>query len=140
MKLKVLEDDNTFIDMYYLAEPGASYYIEDGDEKILFDVGYSSVVIENAKRMGINLDEVEKLIISHGHNDHTGGLKYFFEEKREVELIAHPQCFDYKEDGTGLYIGSPMSREELSKVCRLNLSKKLVKASENITYLGRFQF
>jgi len=38
MKLKVLEDNNTFIDEYYLGEPGVSYYIEDGDEKILFDI------------------------------------------------------------------------------------------------------
>ncbi len=36
--------------MYYLAEPGVSYYIEDGNEKILFDTGYSSVIIENAKK------------------------------------------------------------------------------------------
>ncbi len=136
MKLKVLEDNNTFIDMYYLAEPGVSYYIEDGDEKILFDTGYSSVAFENAKKMGIDLDEVDKLVISHGHDDHTGGLKYFFEKRRNVELIAHPRCFDYKEDEAGLYIGSPLSREELSKVCRLNLSKEPVKVSERITYLG----
>lgn len=37
MKLKVIEDNNTFINMYYLAEPGVSYYIEDGEDKILFD-------------------------------------------------------------------------------------------------------
>lgn len=50
MKLKVLEDNNTFIDMYYLGEPAISYYIEDGENKILFDVGYSNTFIENAKR------------------------------------------------------------------------------------------
>ena len=35
MKLKVLEDNNTFINMYYLGEPAVSYYIEDGNDKIL---------------------------------------------------------------------------------------------------------
>lgn len=136
MKLKVLEDNNTFIDMYYLAEPGVSYYIEDGNDKILFDVGYSSVIIENAKKMNIDLNEVNKVIISHGHDDHTGGLKYFFEEKRNVELIAHPDCFNYKEDSTGLYIGSPLDKDELTKYCDLNLSRKPVQVSENIIYLG----
>lgn len=136
MKLKVLEDNNTFIDRYYLAEPGVSYYIEDEKEKILFDVGYSSVIIENAKKMNINLNEVNKLVISHGHDDHTGGLKYFFEEERDIELIAHPDCFNEKEDENGLDIGSPLSKEELSKVCRFNLSKEPVQISEHITYLG----
>ena len=39
MKLKVLVDNNTFIDMYYLGEPAVSYYIENDNDKILFDVG-----------------------------------------------------------------------------------------------------
>ncbi|MCI8347124.1 MAG: MBL fold metallo-hydrolase [Bacilli bacterium] len=136
MKLKILEDNNTFIDMYYLAEPGVSYYIEDGNEKILFDTGYSSVILKNAKKMNIDLNTISKLVISHGHDDHTGGLKYFFEEKRTIELIAYPECFDYKEDPTGLYIGSPLSKKELSRICRLNLSKEPVQISEHITYLG----
>ncbi len=136
MKLKVLEDNNTFIDMYYLAEPGVSYYIEDEGDKILFDVGYSSVVVENAKKMNIDLNKVNKLVISHGHDDHTGGLSNFFKDKREVELIAHPDCFNYKEDATGLYIGSPLTREKLSNVCKLNLSKQPIQVSKNIIYLG----
>lgn len=136
MKLKVLEDNNTFIDMYFLAEPGVSYYIEDGDEKILFDTGYSSVILENAKKMNINLNDINKLVISHGHDDHTGGLKYFFEENRNIELIAHPECFNYKEDSKGLYIGSPLSKQDLSKVCKLNLSKEPIQVSKHITYLG----
>mgnify|MGYP003304883644 CR=1 FL=1 len=37
MKLTILVDNNTFIDMYYLGEPAVSYYIEDNDNKILFD-------------------------------------------------------------------------------------------------------
>lgn len=136
MKLKVLEDNNTFIDMYYLAEPGVSYYIEDGDDKILFDVGYSDVAFLNAKKMNIDLSKINKLVISHGHDDHTGGLKYFFNQKKNIEVIAHPNCFNYKEDANELYIGSPLSKEEINEFCILNLSKEPVKVSENIIYLG----
>ncbi len=136
MRLKVLEDNNTFIDMYYLGEPAVSYYIEDGDDKILFDVGYSDAYIKNAKKMNIDLNKVNKLVISHGHNDHTGGLKYLFKEKKNIELISHPECFNYKEDDTGLCISSPLTKEELSTMCTLNLSKSPIKISNNITYLG----
>ena len=55
MKLKVLVDNNTFIDEYYLGEPAVSYYIEDEDTKILFDTGYSEAFIKNAKNMKIDL-------------------------------------------------------------------------------------
>lgn len=136
MKLKVLEDNNTFIDMYYLGEPAVSYYIEDGKDKVLFDVGYSDAFMINAEKMNINLDSITKLVISHGHDDHTGGLKYFFYKKRNLDLIAHPDCFEYKEDDTGLYIGSSLTKEELCDVCNLQLTKEPVKVSEHIMYLG----
>ena len=136
MKLKVLVDNNTFIDRYYFGEPAVSYYIEDDEDKILFDTGYSGIFMKNARLLNINLNNVNKLVISHGHDDHTGGLKKFFEKERNMELITHPDCFEYKEDNTGLYIGSPLSKDELSKVCKLNLSKKPIKISKHITYLG----
>lgn len=136
MKLKVLEDNNTFIDMYYLGEPAVSYYIEDGEDKILFDVGYSDAFLVNAEKMSIDIDNINKVVISHGHDDHTGGLKYFFDKKRTVELISHPESFNYKEDDTGLYIGTSLSKEQLSKMCKLNLSKEPIKVTEHIIYLG----
>ena len=137
MKLKVLEDNNTFIDMYYLGEPAVSYYIEDGDDRILFDVGYSDAYLKNAKQMNLDIDSINKIVISHGHNDHTRGLKYFFDKERNVEIISHPECFNYKEDDEGLYIGSPILKDDLSKMCKLNLSKEPIYVSKNIIYLGQ---
>ena len=136
MRLKVLVDNNTLIDEYYLGEPAVSYYIEDGNDIILFDTGYSDVFMKNASKMNIDLNKVTKVVISHGHDDHTGGLKYFFNNKKDIELIANPNCFNYKEDEDGLYIGSSLNKEELDSLCNLNLAKIPVKISHNITYLG----
>ena len=86
--------------------------------------------------MNIDLNEINKLIISHGHDDHTGGLKYFFNNKKNIELISHPESFNYKEDSTGLYIGTSLTKDELSNLCNLNLSKTPVRISEHIIYLG----
>lgn len=48
MKLTVLIDNNTYIDEYYIGEPALSYYIEDENERLLFDTGYSDAFIRNA--------------------------------------------------------------------------------------------
>lgn len=136
MKLKVLVDNNTFIDKYYLGEPAVSYYIENGSDLILFDTGYTDAFIKNANDMGIDLNKVNKLVISHGHDDHTRGLKYFFDRKRDIELISHPLCFDYKEDATGLFIGSPLNKEELASKCHLNLTSTPTFISDNLIFLG----
>ena len=52
MQLTVLVDNNTLIDRYYLGEPGVAYYLEDGDVRILFDVGYSDF-LETPRRWGL---------------------------------------------------------------------------------------
>ena len=49
MKLTVLVDNNTLIDRYFTGEPGLSFFIEVGDTRILFDVGYSDAFIKNAE-------------------------------------------------------------------------------------------
>jgi len=137
MKLKVLVDNNTFIDDYYLAEPAVCYYIEDENVKILFDTGYSDVVIKNAQSMGIDLSKLDNIVISHGHNDHTGGLKYLFENihNKNIRLIVHPESLNSKFYGNE-YIGTSMSKQELEKVCNLELTNKALNITNNITFLG----
>lgn len=135
MKLKVLVDNNTYIDEYYLGEPAVSYYIEIGTRKILFDVGYSEIFMSNAEKMSIDLDKVDTLVISHGHDDHTGGLKDYFKVPRDIQLIAHPECFNYKEKD-GLCISSPKDKNALSKLCKLNLSDKPVEVCKDLIFLG----
>ena len=67
MKLVVLVDNNTLNDKYYIGEPAVSYYIEVDGKKVLFDTGYSDVFIRNARKMNINVDNIDAIAISHGH-------------------------------------------------------------------------
>ena len=135
MKLTVLCDNNTFIDQYYLGEPALCFYIETENDRILFDTGYSDVFVKNAKKMGIDLDRVNKIVLSHGHNDHTGGLVYYLKEKRNAEVIAHPDVFIRREDETGV-ISSPLTLEEVGEKCDLRLTKEPYEVSRNLIYLG----
>ncbi|QHQ62566.1 MBL fold metallo-hydrolase [Anaerocolumna sedimenticola] len=137
MKLTVLVDNNTYIDQYFLGEPAVSYYIEDGDEKILFDTGYSDVFIRNAKAISIDLDKLNKIVFSHGHNDHTGGFKILNNQYdlSQTMLISHPDAFREKifdEEP----IGFDLHEESVNQICNLSLSKLPVSISENIIFLG----
>lgn len=95
MKLTVLTDNNTIIDRYLLGEPALSFYLEDDGQQLLFDVGYSDVLIKNAQTLGIDLAQIPRIVISHGHDDHTRGLQALHRQGLLVSktVIAHPDAF-----------------------------------------------
>lgn len=134
MKLTVLADNTTYIDKYYLGEPALSFYIEDGDERILFDCGYSDVFLRNAKRMGIDLSKVDTIVFSHGHDDHTGGLSHLRRVLPHARLVAHPDTLSEKQYADGRNAGSLLRAEETGYT--LSLSKEPQKVSEHLTFLG----
>ena len=137
MKLTVLVDNNTYIDQYYWGEPGLCIYMEDGDRKILLDTGYSEIFMHNAELMNIDLSALTDIVFSHGHNDHTRGLTFFWktQDLHDMLLTAHPDVFLPKEHD-GLEIGAPFTAEEAEKHMKLRLSRESVKLSDHLTWLG----
>ena len=135
-KLTVLLDNNTYIDQYYLGEPAVSYLIEDGERVILFDTGYSGAFLENATRMKIDLSRVTDIVLSHGHNDHTGGLPAFLERfTQPIRIFAHIGAFLPKRCD-GLDVGSPLPVHQLPKQVDLRLGTCSQQVSEHVRYLG----
>ena len=102
MKITVLVENNSRIDNYLFAEPALSLLIEHKDNKILFDTGYSDIFLRNAKTLNIDLNSITDIVLSHGHNDHTGGLRFLCSNTSNIKLIAHPNIFDekFETDGT----------------------------------------
>jgi len=110
MKITILTDNMTRIDAYYIAEPGISYYLECDGKKFLYDTGYSDVYVQNAKKLGIDLSELDGVVFSHGHNDHTGGLIHLPKGSNKIPVYAHPETFHCR-IYEGNEIGSPMKEE-----------------------------
>ena len=138
MKLTVLADNNTYIDQYYLGEPALSFYIEDGDERILFDTGYSDAFIKNAEAMHVDLGRLTYIMLSHGHNDQTRGLPFLWDryDLKNVKLVAHPGVFSSKRY-MGLDVGAPFTREDcLVHGLEIIDGSKPVKITERLTFLG----
>src|SRR4030066_2335598 len=74
----------------FLAEWGLSILVEVDGIRILMDAGLSFSAVHNAQLMGIDLATIDRIVISHGHADHTGGLREVLKIKGETEIIAHP--------------------------------------------------
>ena len=153
LTLTVLVDNTTLTDHNYGAEAGLSFFIETAEKKCLFDTGLSGLFLTNAEKMKISLRDLDFLILSHGHIDHTGGLPALARHlagalpegrlPRVPQLIAHPRCFWPKEKD-GRMNGSTVSGEEVCRQFPANLSAKPVWITDDFVFLGeipgRFAF
>lgn len=88
--------EDTVLDSILLAEHGLSFWIEYGDKRILFDTGQSNILVRNAKTLGIDLSEVDAIVITHGHYDHTGGLSYILDIAPNATVYLHPEAIEPK--------------------------------------------
>ena len=136
MKLTVLCDNSARVGAYYLAESGVAYLLEDAGAKILLDTGYTDAYLRNAIKLGIDLSDLTALVISHGHDDHTGGMIYLPQQKEKLPLYGHPDIFERKQLG-GEEIGAPYTLEQASKIFDLRLCAEPVQISEHLIFLGQ---
>ena len=93
LRITVLAD-NTVRASNLLAEHGLAFWIEADGRRILFDTGQGKVLSHNAKQLQIPLGAAEAIAISHGHFDHTGGLKELLELDGEASLYLHPAALE----------------------------------------------
>ena len=100
----------------FLFEHGLSFSIEYDGKQVLFDTGQSDIIVKNAKLLGINLAQTDAIVLSHGHYDHTGGLKAVLNIASKVTLYLHPEAlkprFSRKGNRTKM-IGIPDSIKEI---------------------------
>jgi 7,8-dihydropterin-6-yl-methyl-4-(beta-D-ribofuranosyl)aminobenzene 5'-phosphate synthase len=94
LTLSVLCDD-TVISDHFVTEHGLSVLVElPNGHRWLVDTGATDVFLENARRMGANLDNLTGVAITHGHDDHTGGLIYYPRLKGAPTVYGHPYLWN----------------------------------------------
>jgi len=126
----------------FLGEWGLSILVESDEAKILFDTGQSVSTVHNANLLGVDLSQIDKIVLSHGHFDHTGGLRQVLGKiGREIEVIAHPDIWQAKyatrQGEETRYIGIPFSRSELERLgAHFQLTAAPVAITDNIMTSG----
>jgi 7,8-dihydropterin-6-yl-methyl-4-(beta-D-ribofuranosyl)aminobenzene 5'-phosphate synthase len=78
------------------AELGLAFLLQTADHNLLFDTGQTGLVVPNARQLGLDLSTVDRVVLSHGHYDHTGGLHALLDLLPPATLFAHPAAFDRK--------------------------------------------
>jgi 7,8-dihydropterin-6-yl-methyl-4-(beta-D-ribofuranosyl)aminobenzene 5'-phosphate synthase len=142
MKLRITTlSENTAGLGSFLGEWGLSILVETEEMNVLLDTGQSISTVHNADILGIDLGQVDKIVLSHGHFDHTGGLRQVLGRMRkEVEIIAHPDMWQAKysrRGDVGGYIGIPFAREELEGLgANFKLTPEPVRLTDNIMTTG----
>lgn len=95
MKITTLIENNNSNEKLK-SEHGLSLYIETDENKILFDTGKTDLFIQNAHELNINLQEIDIVVISHGHYDHIGGLLHFLKINQKAKIFLKKEIFNYQ--------------------------------------------
>jgi len=137
--------DNLAASLGYVAEWGLSILVEYKDEAVLLDTGGTNSIVRNAIQNGINLDKITRIVLSHGHKDHTGGLRPLFQVLRSKrQVILHPDAWASKYGsrsepvGSEMhFIGIPYAREELEHMgAEFSLNRDPVWINDEIVVTG----
>jgi len=130
LKITVLNDN--IAGRWCRAEHGLSFLIE-ADQKILFDTGSMDLISYNAQILNIDLQQISTIVLSHGHDDHSGGLMLF----QGQQLICHPDAFlkrFRKSNHTELSI--KWTEDEIRSRFNLITSREPIQLSDQIFFLG----
>lgn len=124
-----------------LGEHGFAALIEWDGGSLLFDTGQGETLLHNALRMNRDLHRVEKVALSHGHCDHSGGLLPLLRNCGGKEIFAHPAIFSrryrVKDTGESIPIGIPYDEHFFRGVGgRFSLGDRFREIAEGIFLTG----
>lgn len=127
MQIRCLVDNGAQRASAFWGEHGVAFHIQTTDGQILYDTGQSGeVLLHNAQLSGIDLGQIDALVLSHAHYDHTGGLAHVLAHTRpSIPLYASPDLFRERFTVKGEQIrsiGMRLSRDELAEKVDLRLS------------------
>jgi 7,8-dihydropterin-6-yl-methyl-4-(beta-D-ribofuranosyl)aminobenzene 5'-phosphate synthase len=124
----------------FRSEHGLSFRIDTDDGCLLFDAGASEgVLLYNLAWLGGHPHDIGAIVLSHAHNDHTGGLLGVLPRSPGLPVYAHPDLFRprfTRRQEAYKPVGLPQAREELARLADLRLSADPVEVLSGLWTTG----
>lgn len=143
VKICIVIDNDTLGDDL-IPEAGFSAFIAEDGKNILFDTGREGNVIGNAEKLGVDLTNLDYIVLSHGHHDHTNGIENLvqlyaakgIDKEHRPTVIVHPDAFYPRYSNSNQFIGSKLSKEEVESNFNVIYSTKPKNVTDNLVFLG----
>jgi len=136
IRLTILCENSVAKPFGLLGEHGFACYLETPQGNYLFDTGQGQTLIPNARHLGKNLGDIEAILISHGHYDHTGALPQALETSKGLDVYGHPDIFTaryWEIEDQRRYLGIPFQRDYLESLgARFRLNRELVEIGPGV--------
>lgn len=144
MKITVVVDNSVPISSPspFVGEHGYSLLVEVNSKKILLDAGQSDAVVRNLSLLGIHPDQLDAIVFSHGHYDHTGGLYHLLNSRsKSIPVYAHESIFQSRYSTRGgrmHFIGIPYVKDELTTMgADWHLTSEPMELVPNLLFSGQ---
>ncbi len=142
MTVTILVDNSINEKLDLQTEHGLSIYFEIDNYRWLYDVGATNAFYNNAQKLGIQIDLIDFLIISHGHYDHIGGLGIFLEKNKKARIfmsryIYRAQFFSHRHQiPKKISIDSKILDQNIERITWLEESMEL---SDHVSIITQIQ-
>lgn len=91
VKITILSDNRSIEP--FENEHGFAMVIKTDDKKILFDTGQFDALFNNAEKLGVDLSNIDTVVLSHGHYDHSGGMDRVLKTADNSDVFLHSASF-----------------------------------------------
>lgn len=140
-EITVLVDNYVEKELPIKGEHGFSVLLEIEDKRYLVDTGQSDLIVQNAAYLKKDLRNLDGIFLSHGHYDHTGGLKsVLLLQEKPIKVFGHPDIFKDRyniKDKKCHYIGLPYKKQELEAMgADFKLYTDFIQIDKNIYMTG----
>lgn len=141
-RITILVDNNVVPGLGLKPEHGFSALIERPGARILFDTGQGPALAHNSGVLGVDLSGLDAVVLSHGHYDHTGGLKHVIDLNPRINVISHPKALfahyvKRDTDSVPREIGMPHEPKKLTaEGARFNLVDSFTEILDGVWFTG----